>query len=454
MPTQAERERHETCGLPVSGADIVSLGWASASHAAAASSALRSTQALQRELHPQHSNAAPAAAAAKLPSLAQPASMAPDVAAATCAACVPPTAVQSSQPKPVGNIPGGVQLQGHSHARSAGYHRPAHASGPLLSLTCSATLDNASQATGQQPQTLAAQQHFMAEAASQRKQADRQAAREGRCPDGAAHTTPGDAVVLGTPSSSALGVHACARPHAQAQLDQRPARQPQLTAARTHTGAAPSQPDPMRTGQPEVATRSALSQHAPGSDARVLFSSAAATAMVLGKGMPDVVEARRTGIPESVTDLGLSQHAPGLEEPMQPHTAATRPSAAALEEATAHPAAGAEEAAQPDIEPGPWRSKRKAVSQHPCATEPPVPAQTNMPAQDGTADAVPMEEIGTADIHDLSAEQSLLPRSSCGYCEGSSSALGIPAWLQDQVGDKRQAVPLAVPSLTDLSAFP
>ena len=456
MPTQAESERHKTSGLPVSGPDLVTLGWASASHAAAASSALGGAQTLQREQHPQHSAAALVPAAAKLPSLAQPASMAPDVAAATCAACVPPTAVQPSPPQlqPLKHVPGEAQLQGHSHAPPADHYRPAHASGPLLSLDCPATtLEDASQATGQQPQTLAAQQHSMAEAASQWKQADRQAAREGMWPNSAAHTTPGGAVVPETPSSLALGVHAHARPDAQAQLDQTSARRPQLTPARKQTGAAPSQPDPVGTGQPETATMSALSQHASGPEAPVLFESAAATAAALGEGMPEVAGAWRTGFPESVNDLGLKQHAPGLKVPRQPHTAATRPSAAALDQATAHPAAGAEEAAQPDAEPGPWRSKRKAVSQHPCTTGPPVTTQNDMPAQDGTADTARMQEICARDVHDLSAEQSLLPRDSCGYCACSKSALETPAWRQDQVDDKRQAVWLAYDHATRRPIF-
>ena len=360
--------------------------------------------------------AAPSVAAAQLPRPAEPAGRACDVAADIHAACVLPSAVSASQSefRLINQADAEARAERPLCEPQAKHDRPAHASGRPLCLSSSATQANASGAADQAPQLFAAQHHSMAEPGGQWRQVNIQAASEGGYLAGATHTVSADAALPVTPDAIASGVPVLARLDVQAQGDQATAHQPRLAAGGLQTAASPRQSDPP-----------------------------------LG------------GLPQSAAAHALSQHAPASEEPLLPRAAAGMPTDAAAERGMPHLAAASGEAGQPDMQPGLWRSKRKAPSQNPCrGEEPPATVQTDVLAQGGTVGTVADREPGTSNIHKPSIEQSQLHsqwRDRNGRREDSNPGLETPVWLQDQVtfsGHTCYDVPSYVLHLTAMAISP
>ncbi len=274
-----------------------------------------------------------------------------------------------------------------SHETPPGHGRPTNLLEALFTMDGAAIISGAPQSVGQDSQPVAAQHPIsMATSDTQSIQGGPQAPREGACFSVAHHTIPAAAfTVPEAASSGAFTQHVQARPHAQAHVKLTSACQAQPAAAGTQEAA--DQPEQCRTSSPCIAAGQVLSQPAP-----------------------------------------------GIEMLMQPSSAAAMPlAAAAVGESAAQPAAGSEEAAQCEAQPGPWRTKRKAVTQSPCTTEPSTIAAPPTLADGGTADVAPIQDGAPLDVQKPSAEQSQLQNGSQGDTTGSACARDTPAWLQDQV---------------------
>ena len=387
---QAERGRQDLSALPLSGVvDLVSLGWASPCHATATGAGLRRAHLLERAPHQQDAAAAPSAAAQQLPSPAQTPIMAPDVTADMRIESGRPVAAPAFQTelRPSNHAVAAHQCDTVSHGTPPGHDRPANLLEALFTMDGAAVIPGAPQPVGQDSQPVAAQRPIsMATSATHSIQGGPQAAREGACFSVAHHTMPAAAFTVPEAAhSDAFTQHVQARPHAQALLKLTSACQAQPAAAGMQEAAA--QPEQCRTSSPGIAAGQVLSQPAPGSEAL-----------------------------------------------MQPSSAAAMPlAAAAVGEGAAQPAAGSEETAQREAQPGPWRTKRKAVTQSPCTTQPSTIAAPPTLADGGTADAAPIQDDAPSDVQKPSAEQSQLQNGSQGDTTGSGCAQDTPAWLQDQV---------------------
>lgn len=381
MHAQAEVGRQNLPALPVSGADLVSLGWASPRHAAAASAALRRAQVLESAPHAQHAAAAPVTAAQQLPSPAETASMASGAAADKRTGAMQAPAVRSPQShsQPTDHANAAAQIDRPPHeSLSSDHDRSADLLVALLSQDYAATIPGATQPVAAQ------RQGYMAKADIQHTQIDTQAVKDSARFSGTLHMTPSAASAVPAPAySDAFRGPAQARPHAQAHVNYTSACQAQPAAAGVQEAAA--QPAQWRTTLPGTAAGRVLSHPAPASKAPMQPSSSA--------GMP--------------------------------------PTAAAPGEAALQAPAGSQEAAQPEVQPGPWRTKRKAETQSPCTTEPPAMVIAPILAEDGTA--APIGGGVTADVQDPSAEQSQLQSGSKGDNIVTDPAQDASAWLQDQV---------------------
>lgn len=154
---------------------------------------------------------------------------------------------------------------------------------------------------------------------------------------------------------------------------------------------------------------------------------------------PDSKQAR-TGEHMTAGASAVAQSAPALAaagaikaDSTQPnqqhhqHTAASAPAPVLLE--TRPEVTGEEHAAQP----GPWRTKRKAVSQQPPSTDAPAPAAVRKPAASKAQGIATSQDGLPAPAESMPAEKDAAKASDDSGLVGDATHKDTPPWLQDQV---------------------